>query len=166
MIRHVWSVLCSESVIDIGTNNVSLHSVVERLTVAGAPDPERKLRINLDIVSLWERLPDEEPLRGNARVALLTPTREVLGATEFGVDLESADTCRSRVHYLDLPLPVEGRYVFEVAVQDGAGAWRPMSEVPLRILFLPPEQWPRSRGDLTRSIAERARPGIPEIDAP
>ena len=37
MIEHIWSVLCSRSVIDSETNNVSIQDVIEHIIINAEP---------------------------------------------------------------------------------------------------------------------------------
>jgi len=58
-IKHIWSVLCRESLINKDDNVISLNGVLEQLTVGLKPDRDGKLPekvnipINYEIVSFW-----------------------------------------------------------------------------------------------------------------
>lgn len=61
-IKHIWSVLCKESVINQDDNNVSIHGVLEELSVFLAPAretgklPEKfGIPMNYEIVSMWQK---------------------------------------------------------------------------------------------------------------
>ena len=142
MIRHVWSVLCRNSSIDETTNNVSLFVVLEQVGITlmeplpeAEVDEKRTIPIESEIVSLWERTPDQ-PESGHARIRFKSPGGSVLfQAPPFELDLSKL-RLRTRVKLGGFPFVGSGRYVVEVRQQtadSGRSRWKTVAQLPLMI---------------------------------
>jgi hypothetical protein len=144
MIRHIWSVLCSTSVRDADSHNVSLFNVIEQLRAtlrAGAPkDAALLLPMPLELVTLWERgdwesSQDAPGVVARANVRILDPTGKELGGGELLSDLSERRRCRSKLQFGGLPLTVSGRYVIQVTLyEDDDPEGRVVAEVPLDVV--------------------------------
>src|SRR3990167_10400115 len=61
-IKHIWSVLCKDSVIDQTDNNIALHGVLEQLTVSVSLQDQTEnvstmgIPLDYQIVSLWQKV--------------------------------------------------------------------------------------------------------------
>lgn len=143
MIRHIWSVLCSQSVRDADSGNVSLFNVLEQLRATlkpGAPEDTAVLMaLPLEIVSLWERtdweLDDQGPdAVATAKLTLFDPAGNELGGGVLAIDVNERHRCRTTFRFHGIPLTVSGRYRFQVAVQDGETAdARAVAEIPVEV---------------------------------
>jgi hypothetical protein len=140
MIRHIWSVLCSQSVIDAQSNNVSLFNVIEQLTVVMKKTiiPEGKiplLPISLELVTLWERGELEQGgSQGHVAVDVLDPTGKRLGGQDINVDVSVARRCRSKLAFGGIPVTTSGRYIMRVSIREDADDQpRVVAEVPLEV---------------------------------
>jgi hypothetical protein len=141
MIEHVWSVLCSRAVVDRFSNNVSLENVIEQITIPGDPTPELRIPMAFDLLSFWVRAKDDEPSRGTQRVSVILPSGEVKFTGEYEINLESHPRGRVKVFFPELPVPIEGRYIFRVEIKnDNEDAWNKVAEIPLQIYFKKPEE--------------------------
>ncbi len=143
MIQHVWSVLCTKSVVDKETNNISLIEVLEQVSVVGPPVPERErgvIPINCELVTLWSRSRDNQPARGRARVTLRGPSGEVVVNQESEVDLSVYPRTRVRWMWTVIPFREPGCQTIGVELRvEGEAEWRDVSKVPLHIMLEPPE---------------------------
>ncbi len=139
MIRHIWSVLCSQSVIDIETNNISLFNVVEQLAVTvprkNASEGVPIAQLPLEIVSLWERTGDG-PTGVTTVVDVLDASGERIGGAERRLDISSARRCRSRLAFNSLPITGSGRYVVRVSLQAEDGEQAVVAELPLEVAIV------------------------------
>lgn len=137
MISHVWSVLCSQSVTDAQTNNVSLFNVIEQLRVTIKDIPEGSvlfLRMPLEIMTLWERGEHDQGASGQATVDVMDATGKRLGGSEMVVDVSKAHRCRSRLVLNGIPITTSGRYVLQVALrEEGDDHSRVVTEIPLEV---------------------------------
>lgn len=141
MINHIWTVICTKSVIDSETNNISLIDTIELLTVnvtsgAGNIGETINLAINFEIISLWERFPYDEPIRRSARLQVKLPDG-TYGANPctFEVNLSTTHRTRSRVRVNSFEIKDEGRYLIVMELADATGSWSQKHEIPLEIRF-------------------------------
>lgn len=139
MIRHVWTVLCSNVVIDRDSNNVSLQDVIEQVqvTIEGgwSPDAKSVLPIRLNLVTLWVRADYAVPAQGKARITVLSPAGDPL-AKPGGYEINLADPYRrfrGRTRFGSLPVAGSGCYTFLVELQKEDEAWEPVAEIPLEV---------------------------------
>ena len=65
MIKHIWSILCKESIINQDDNNLSLIDVLEQLQVVAVPqgevketEPSINVPINYELVTFLTRIGD------------------------------------------------------------------------------------------------------------
>lgn len=142
MIDHVWTVVCSQAVIDRDTNNVSLHNVTEQLTIREKPNPDASALIMLDIVTLWARSDLGIPAHGQSRLTFVSPSGKTkAGPFLFDIDLSEYRRYRTRTRLHTLPVGEPGRYVFHIDYKDENGQrWRKVAAVPLEVTFEPPEE--------------------------
>jgi hypothetical protein len=138
MIEHIWSVLCSRSVIDSETNNVSIQDVVEQITVNAEPAENGFLPFTFEIIPLWGRKDSDNPSKGMERVTFITPSGKSEVVSETEIDLSKAERHRHRVRFPGLPISETGKYYFKVEVKNGNDEWQQVSAIPLKIIFQPP----------------------------
>lgn len=140
--KVIWALLCERSVIDKETNNLSVHNVIEELTVISTPPqgppvptgPGEGIAMGFQLVALWTRSLEEVPERGNGRVRLVLPGDESQLGAEYEVDLTQYLRLRYLMHIAGLPMRGEGTYRFVIEGKDEDGQWTPMFEVPLRVI--------------------------------
>src|SRR6266542_2525413 len=143
MIEHIWSVLCSRSIIDSETNSISLLDILEQLQIASAPIPDGgviNVTFNFELVSLWNRGRDNEPSRGRGRILVQNPSHTIIGQSEFEIDLSSHQGMRTRTKSPGLPVQQAGRHFFVIQFQGHSETeWREVAHIPLDILLMPIE---------------------------
>lgn len=141
-IKHIWSVLCKESVIDQADNNVSIHGVLEQLSIVLTPInnsgklPEKLgIPMNYEIVSLWQRSKEIESIKGDIEYILLDPNnKELLKNTQSMEIPKTSRRFRSRMKIIGMPLSKEGDYTFQVKVkEEGTDNFTLVSELPLEV---------------------------------
>jgi hypothetical protein len=146
--NHVWSVLCTRSVLDQETNNISLIEVIEELTLT--PDPRAQsdqsfvVPINCELVSLWTRSVVTEPERGTARTVLIGPRGERISEHETSVDLSVHLRSRIRARLAGLPISSAGIYGFLIQRLQGERV-EDVATIPVRVVFGPVEGQPPGR---------------------
>lgn len=144
MITHIWSVLCSRSIIDRDTNNISLLDVLEQLAITPTPEEGEVARIpiNCEIVTLWSRTPQDQPVRGYTRLLFLGPSGVQVGeGTELEIDLSAYPRTRMRTRMNELQFREAGTHVFRVQLRDDPTTeWRDVASIPLQIIFRSDEQ--------------------------
>lgn len=138
MLEHIWSVLCSRSVIDSETNNVSIQDVIEQITIKAEPTENGFLPFPLELITLWGRRDINKPSMGSERVAFVTPSGKNEIISEAEIDLTNVERHRQRVRFPGLPVSESGRYYFKVEVRSGNNEWKQVSAIPLQVVFQPP----------------------------
>jgi hypothetical protein len=148
MISHIWSVLCSRSVVDTRSKNVSIQNALEQVNVTGEPAPGQVVPMRMEVVSMWVRTEPEIPAQGKLRVEFHAPSGKVFGQLELPVDLTKHERFRSQVHFDGLPAEEVGRHYFYVNLQEeDEGEWRQVAAVPLTMVFRPPQEKPEEEGE-------------------
>ncbi|MBK8987354.1 MAG: hypothetical protein IPM39_14970 [Chloroflexi bacterium] len=140
MILHVWTVLCSRSVIDIDSKNISIQNVIEQVEIAANPSPEGKIAIPMELVSFWARADPGIGIRGEARILFLQPSGKEAELLAYPLDLEDSPKARVRVNIAVVPVPEPGRYLFHVEYRLHEGeSWQLVAKIPLDVNFRPEE---------------------------
>jgi len=141
MFDHVWTVLCSNSVVDQDTKVISLHEVVEQINGFG-PAPPRDDDKNIlipftgEVVSLWVRSSKSGPCKGTGLMKVKSPENKYILFNEFDIDLTRHVRLRSRMKLPGLPYRGPGQYFIETYYKkDGSGEWEKVSSVPLDLVF-------------------------------
>ena len=133
MLEHIWSVLCSRSVIDVETNNVSIQDVIEQITINAEPMEDGILPLPFELITLWGREDIQKPTKGVERITFVTPSGKSEVVSEAEIDLSSAERHRHRVKFPGLPLSEAGIYYFKVEVSNSN--WKSVSTIPLKVVF-------------------------------
>ena len=133
MIEHVWSVLCSHSVIDRESNNISLFEVIEKISGIAPVNAEGVVPIQLELVSLWSRENLEEPESGEARIIFLAPDGTEIGSPiPYAVDMSEYARTRHRSRINGIPIRGSGKYTFQTEIRKNDDS-EPVSRVSLEI---------------------------------
>jgi len=143
-IKHIWSVLCQDSILNQDDNIISLNKVFEQLSVNLTPTqnltsnqlPDKiNLPINYEITSFW--LKDEKILstKGEVKYALFNPKNDKLLETIQNIEIPSSSRrFRSRMKISGMPIAGEGYYRFEVSIkEEGEKIFRFVSELPFEV---------------------------------
>ncbi len=138
MLEHIWSVLCSRSIIDSETNNVSIQDVVEQITINAEPAENGFLPFPFELITLWGRKESDNPSKGIERITFVTPSGKSEVVSEAEIDLSNTERHRHRVKFPGLPVSEAGKYYFKVAVKNGNSEWQQVSAVPIKVIFQPP----------------------------
>lgn len=138
MLEHIWSILCSRSVIDSETNNVSIQDVIEQITINAKPEENSFLPFPMELITLWGRDASNEPSKGSERVIFITPSGKSEVISEIEIDLTKVERHRQRTRFPGLPIGEAGRYYFKVEAKNGTNEWKQVSAVPLQVAFQAP----------------------------
>jgi hypothetical protein len=136
MIEHVWSILCSASIIDSNSNNVSLINVVEQLTLSPDASFPLEIMIGLEIVTLWILSDPDQPAKGKSRLVFVNPSGEESELGQAEIDLTSFIRFRQTARIQGLPLKEPGRHIFRVEyANDADGDTQVVANIPLDIFI-------------------------------
>lgn len=135
MPRLVWSVLCSQPLVDQQTNNVSLINVIEQVQVslsATGPFPVT-IPMGWSIVTLWRREHLDRPERRVGRLRILGPGGGQLGEALFEIDLSEHERARTIATQTHLVLEGAGTHRFVIEVQENE-VWDFRADLPVEVL--------------------------------
>jgi hypothetical protein len=140
MVDHIWTVFCTRSVIDKGSNNISLFEVLEKISVVGEVQGGKDnkeatpvIPVNAHLVTLWARENPSVPEKGRARIIFESPSQKPLFKTNYEINLTSGLRTRTRGNISALPVPESGWYRFSVELSTGSGSWQKVASVPLEV---------------------------------
>lgn len=139
MIEHIWSILCTGVVIDGETNTVSIHNVVEQLTILAEPIPNGVLPIAVELITLWGRQKNNKPDDGIQRVIFETPSGKLIVYPDMKIDLSAVSRHRQRVKFPSLQIDESGWYYFKVELKNG-DKWKQVAAIPLEVTFESPKE--------------------------
>jgi hypothetical protein len=134
MIDHIWTVICSDVVIDRDTNNVSIINVLEQLNIPEEAIQDEGLPIGIEIVSLWIRKNLNKPSKGFSRLSLLAPNNEVIKSVESEIDLTKYERLRARGIFQGFPFKGDGVYKFLVEYKSHGEKWSKVASIPLKVI--------------------------------
>jgi len=147
MERHVWSLLCEKTVLEAGTQSLSILNVYEDIQIQGIfdsaiaiPNPPL-VPLALTIVSVWERsnINGEED-KESFRVRIIDPNGKELATNEQVFSL-TGPLLRARaiLRIGGMPISESGRYVFEIQGRRGK-KWHVEALLPLVVRILISQQ--------------------------
>lgn len=141
--KHLWSVLCAQFIVNAANNNLSLIEITDVITFdADLPD-ERPLVLSLPsplyLVSSWIRESDDEAQTWEALLRIKSPVGNVVQETPFTVDLEHTVGHRSIGVVSTIPFTDNGIYGFEACIIVGQD-WRAVGAVPVEISCRSPSE--------------------------
>jgi hypothetical protein len=136
MIEHAWSVLCSDSAVDIDSNLISIFNVVEGVEAItrGEPQEGSLLPVPMLLVSLWMKSDRERPENGLLRVSILEPGREPIAVgREIAFSL-TRPRLRTRNRLGGLPIHRSGDYRLLIEFRSvDSEEWRTATLLPLDV---------------------------------
>lgn len=139
MITHVWSVICSRSLVDKENNNITLSNIIEQIEIGFSVEPSGVGLIPMDneIVSFWVRSDPDQPETGRSRVMFEKPDESSLIVSESEIDLVNFERARTRVISNMLQIGSRGRHHFVVQCQQANSQdWQTVARVPLDVKYV------------------------------
>lgn len=146
MIKHIWSVLCRESLINKDDNNITLQSILEQLNVSikSKDDSDTKKQpinvpIGYEVVSLWVKEENSDEPKAQVEITLLDPTRKELHRVEQTlIFVKPYKRMRSRFKIAGFPITGSGVYTFRVGIkEEGNRLFKVVSEIPVEVNIEP-----------------------------
>lgn len=149
---HVWSVLCSSSVIDQSSNNLTLFNTLERVTITIPKSEAEKIKkqistqgakgflfpIPFELVNLFHKTEAQKAAAFDVRIRLLAPSgEEIQLVTERKIAIEKDKrNFRLRSQFTNFPVSSEGEYTFLVEMRDvDSSNYVEVASVPLEIFI-------------------------------
>ena len=131
--RHVWSVLCQDAVIDRDSNAVSLFKCLAGFAAKFiGPELPTDMPAFCKLATLWIRSDVLVPEKVLSRIRYLTPQGESVNEVTHEVDLSVHVRSRNVLSLQGLPYRGDGEYEFVVETQDD-DEWHIAVRVPVQI---------------------------------
>lgn len=136
MARHVWSVLCSRSILDKDMKDISLIGVLESLKVQIDKSPRKGSteitpQLRMELVSLWEGT-EREPEKIEIQGRLLAPDGSTIIEHAFGFEVNLR--AKSIMRFETIRLEKEGRFQALVDLRVN-GEWLNVAQISLDVSF-------------------------------
>jgi len=136
--KHIWSVLCQRSSIDIESNLLSLFSCVEELslTLENTEALKKNLVIQTEfqLVSFWAREQAVEESSLEIEGELIDPQGKALNKFNNNFPVKKGVLrFRNRTNIQGLPITGPGRYLLRLKQKDEQGNWLVVAELPLDV---------------------------------
>ena len=144
--KHIWSVLCSKSIVDEQTNLISLFDCMEEIQVhfSGADkknisvlkkDEKKNVPVNLEITSLWFSEEIKEDRKLEIKIGLYNPGNKNIAPilNEFTLPKEYK-RLRTRIKINSIPFTISGEYNFDISFKErGQRNYTDATRIPLTI---------------------------------
>lgn len=137
MAEHVWSILCSSSIVDKQTNNISLLGLIDQVTIPATPDGTAKmLPISCEFISLWKKTAEASPEKFQTQVLFKTPDGETANpASVIDVSILKKRT-RVKAIINGLLIKAPGTHFFLLQKRNSlTDSWVDVTTVPLDVNF-------------------------------
>ncbi|MDP3726023.1 MAG: hypothetical protein Q8R36_02380 [bacterium] len=143
IIRHIWTVLCKNTLTDKDSNNLSINNVVEQINISKKQNiptttKERlenlRIPIQLELITLWSR-EDSEGRGVDARMQLLDPQGKVLINQQYQLAFEKLKKrLRFRMRMDGIIISISGEYLFVISTkEDGAKNYKDRIQIPVDV---------------------------------
>ena|SRR3989344_5054479 len=143
--KHIWSVLCLNSIIDKETNNLSIFNILEKLTIESDTQKfnlngERRIvPIQYELITLWNRgaknLKEE---KAETRTEMWGPDNKLLQETTEQVVIAKEHRATRIVRKFN-GFPIidqQGEYVFKIKIKEGSSSdFKIIAEIPVEIVI-------------------------------
>ena len=127
-ISHIWSIICTSSITDKDSNNISLMNTVEKYTVNVPKKEVEKIKdktkliipFNQEIVSRFLREDKKENIIFDIRVDIIAPSKKVIEAKEtktINFD-KKFNNIRIINKIANIPAEGSGLYYFSVKIKE------------------------------------------------
>jgi len=132
MIELAWTVLCTKMIVDPQSNNATLVELVEQVSGDAPPAYPAVIPLQLELVSLFYRIPPDAPAKCAARVTVIgSDGRPVGDPNEFQVDLTIHPRARAVAKLPGLVVTGEGVHFLMVEIRtENEQNWRTTGKVP------------------------------------
>ena len=142
--RHIWTVLCQNCIVDSTSNNPSLIEIPDRVGFKGDLPDERPLELSLPtpfyLVSKWWKDNSADAVIHNALGRIFSPKGKQL--TQFDIPFEFGKSAGHRTigTVEKLLYSEDGVYEFQICTRESeAENWIPVASIPLEIVHEQPE---------------------------
>jgi hypothetical protein len=154
MLRHAWTILCSQSIHDADTGNLTIVSIttsgnlslIEEAIRLVAEDQPIPIPLELEAVTLWAlENPSEDTFTASMHV--LSPKGHASQPFEYPIEFDSAGEHFKRIKIPFIPFDGFGRYYFVIRSRSSTQLeWQEVDKVPLDLKPADPEDLEDTEG--------------------
>lgn len=142
--RHIWTVLCQNCIVDQISNNPSLIEIPDRVGFKGDLPNQRPLELPLPnpfyIVSKWWTDDRVDAATHIVQGRILSPQGEQLAQFDFEFEFRQSSGHRTIGTLETLLYSEDGVYEFQICTRGSESEnWIPVASVPLEIILEQPE---------------------------
>ncbi|MBU3922692.1 hypothetical protein KJ684_00435 [Patescibacteria group bacterium] len=138
--KHVWSILCEKTIIDIDTNSLNIHNCFDELNInIGKKERNNNKKIlipvNFEIIHLLFDKKINQIRNPEIKIELYDPENKNIGNfSELVTFPKQKRRLRIRTKMNNLPITVEGTYNFLIKLKENKEKkYKKVSEIPLDI---------------------------------
>ena len=139
--KHVWSILCTKSIIDNTTNNISLFDIVEKLVITLKPQEKQVARskpitlpVSFEIVSLLTKKQQKQSEKAELIIELLNPKKKKIIEHNKKIEIpKNFNRIRVRGKINALTVEENGTYLFVIKLKEEKQIVKKVAEIPLEI---------------------------------
>lgn len=143
-----WAILCSQSLVDSQTNNISLVNLIEQIKFEGEVKDKSKtfnsedgeiIQVSMELVSRFRKLVDpEEVISFECEVDFLDPNGKRLATFNNEILLDTEiQNLRMRFGIAGLKVTKSGLYNFVIMLREKGGkAYTEFGKVPLDVILI------------------------------
>lgn len=135
MIEHIWTVFCSNSVIDKDSNNVSIQDILEQITVPFKPEKDAALAIKCHLITMWGRTDFDKPINGFSRITYVSPSGKELLELLGRIELDKKVRTRNKVIFSAIPIVETGKHYFVIEYKETENEdWKTAAKIPFVVI--------------------------------
>lgn len=140
MITCSWALVCSQSIRNQETDNLSLIEVLDRLIIPYSPVQEKPhfFSFNYELVVSWEMGDNDRGKKPDKfRIAILDPLGEILLQGEERLEVKESGQYITAIQFNGLPITEPGSYKFclELPSSKDVGEWEEIKVVSLPVIY-------------------------------
>ncbi len=148
-VKSIWAILCQESSVDAGTNNVSLFKILEEITFGLNMEELDKLKNNpkfdptkpitlpfsSQLVILWKNLSKNENFEFPVKIIFKDPNEKILQEISNNfLFQEGKERLRTVISINGIPLTKPGEYTYSVLTrQNKDDVFEEIASIPIKI---------------------------------
>ena len=134
--KHLWTIICSQGIINSATNNLSLIELIEELSLYDTPPEGKKvvLPFQFVVISNWCRTNENVPETAESKLVMRPPDDKPEDIFQGQIiDLTKSRFAKNLTHLMGFQFRGFGDYKFETHIKDKKGKWIPMGSAEIRL---------------------------------
>ena len=146
-LNHVWSIVCSNSLLDKDTNNLSLFNTIEKFTLKIQESELEKIKkenkesvvfpISFQVVSRFARQDTGKVETLDYKVILVSPEDKIVSTSNQKLAIDkNIKNFRVRTNFQSLPVSKSGDYIIAVEFKDLIeNRFSRVAELPIEVVM-------------------------------